>query len=166
DRLRRLPVAGISMGALHRLLHARLGVALSRPTLRRVAAESGGNPFYALELGRALKRRGAMPRPDEPLPVPETLASLVQDRAVALPDRVRALLELVAALYDRRVDAVRELAVSEGLEGAIDDAVAAGVLVVSGGNVQFAHPLLAAGVYSDMGPERRREVHRRLIDRD
>ena len=166
DRLERLPVAGISMGALHRLLHARLGIALPRPTLRRVQAESGGNPFYALELGRALKRHGAMPRPDEPLPVPDTLAQLVQGRVAALPDSVRALLELVAALYDRRVDAVRELAVSEGLEGGIDDAVAAGVLVVAGGTVQFSHPLLAAGVYSDMGPVRRREVHRRLIERD
>jgi DNA-binding CsgD family transcriptional regulator len=166
DRLERLPVTGISIGALHRLLHARLGTALPRPLLRRVHAESGGNPFYALELGRALKRHGAMPRPDESLPVPDTLAQLVQDRVAALPDRVRALLELVAALYDRSVDAVRRLAVSEGLGGAIDEAVAAGILAVGGGAVQFTHPLLATGVYSDMGPERRREVHRRLIDRD
>ena len=96
--------------------------------------------------------------------MPDTLAQLVRDRVAALPDRVRALLELVAALYDRRVDAVRRLAVSEGLEGAIDEAVAAGVLAVASDVVQFSHPLLSAGVYSDMGPERRREVHRRLIE--
>ena len=166
DRLLRVPVTSLSMGAAHRLLHARLGTALPRPILRRVHAESGGNPFYALELGRALKRHGALPRPDEPLPVPDTLAQLVQDRVAALPDHVRALLELVAALYDRRVDAVRRLAVSDGLEGAIDEAVAAGVLAVASDTVQFSHPLLSAGVYSDMGPERRREVHRRLIDSD
>jgi DNA-binding CsgD family transcriptional regulator len=166
ERLALLPVTGISVGALHRLLHDRLGTALPRPILRRIHAESGGNPFYALELGRALKRHGATPRPDEPLPVPDTLAQLVEDRVAALPDRVRALLELVATLYDRRVDAVRRLAVSEGLEGAIDEAVAAGILAVAADTVQFSHPLLAAGVYSGMGPERRREVHRRLIDRD
>jgi len=40
------------------------------------------------------------------------------------------------------------------------------VLTVAGDSVQFSHPLLAAGVYAEMGPERRRDIHRRLTGRD
>ena len=166
ERLQQLALAPLSMGALHRLVQTRLGMALSRPVLRRLHAESGGNPFYALEIGRALQRRGSAPRSDEPLPVPPTLRQLVQERVAALPDRVRRLLELVAALYDRRIDRVHELAHGEGLDGAIDQAIAAGVLTVADDSVQFSHPLLAAGVYAGMGPERRRDVHRQLADRE
>jgi len=97
DRLQQLSLSPLSMGALHRLVQSRLGTALSRPVLRRLHAESGGNPFYALEIGRALQRRGSAPRSDEPLPVPPTLRQLVQERVTTLPDRVRRLLELVAA---------------------------------------------------------------------
>lgn len=166
ERVQQLALAPLSMGALHRLVQTRLGMALSRPVLRRLHAESGGNPFYALEIGRALQRRGSTPRSDEPLPVPPTLQQLVQERVTALPDRVRRLLEVVAALYDRRIDRVHELAHEERLDGAIDQAIAAGVLTVADDSVQFSHPLLAAGVYAGMGPERRRDVHRRLAGRD
>jgi AAA ATPase domain len=145
----------MSMGALHRMIQARLGVAFSRPVLRRVYASSAGNPFYALEIARALQRRAPVVDPGEPLPVPPTLAQLVQERVIALPDGVRRLLEIVAALYDRRLAAVRELAHEEGLDGTIDDAVAAGVLGVHDERLEFQHPLLAFGVYAGMGPERR-----------
>jgi AAA ATPase domain len=53
-----LPVGRMSIGALHRLLHTRLSSSFSHPTLRRIEAGSDGNPFIALEIGRALARRG------------------------------------------------------------------------------------------------------------
>jgi hypothetical protein len=67
--LQQLLLAPLSMGALHRVLEARLGTALSRPVLRRLYTTCEGNPFYALEIGRALQRRGSALRPDEPLPI-------------------------------------------------------------------------------------------------
>lgn len=156
----------LSMGALHRMIQARLGVTFARPVLRRVYAMSGGNPFYALEIARALHRRGPTLGLEEPLPVSSTLAQLVHERVSELRRDVRRLLEIVAALYDRRLATVRGLADEEGLDGAIDEAVAAGVLGVHEGRLEFEHPLLASGVYADIGPDRRREVHRRLADRD
>ena len=69
-----LPLGGLDLGALHRLLSTRLGIPLSHPTLRRVHAESAGNPFAALEIGRALARRGIVRVTDGPLPVPDTLS--------------------------------------------------------------------------------------------
>ena len=54
ERLRRLRVGPLSLGALHHLLSDRLDLVLSRPKLRRIHELSGGNPLFALELGRAV----------------------------------------------------------------------------------------------------------------
>ena len=54
---RRLPVTPLSVGAIHRLLWGRLSLNLPRPVLVRVHEAVGGNPFFALEVGRALARR-------------------------------------------------------------------------------------------------------------
>jgi predicted ATPase len=72
-RLRRLAVGPLSLGALQRLLRLRLGAAVARPTLVRLHEATGGNPFYALELARALERQGTEPELGRPLPIPENL---------------------------------------------------------------------------------------------
>ena len=54
DRFSSLAVGPLALGAVHRLLHSRLDLVLPRPALRRVHEVSGGNPFFSLELGRAL----------------------------------------------------------------------------------------------------------------
>jgi predicted ATPase len=79
-RVARLTVGSLSQGAVQRLLHRRLNVVLPRPLLLRLHAASGGNPFFALELARALVRRGASLSPGEPLPVPGDLRELVHER--------------------------------------------------------------------------------------
>ena len=86
------------MGALHRLLRDRLGTTLARPALRRVHEASAGNPFYAVELVRALERSGGWIRPGHPLPVPETLEAILHERIDALPTSVRQVLAAAAAL--------------------------------------------------------------------
>jgi len=53
-----VPVGGLSLGALHRLLTDRLGTTFSHLALHRIKTASGANPFIALEIGRALARRG------------------------------------------------------------------------------------------------------------
>jgi predicted ATPase len=66
----RQPVGPLSLAALQRLLRTRLGEVLPRPALRRVHDAAGGNPFFALELARALSGRWGELRPGAPLPVP------------------------------------------------------------------------------------------------
>ena len=158
EPLERLAVGPLGRAALHRLLLARLGVSFPRPLVQRIHASSGGNPFYALELARAVERHG--PRSDQPLPVSEPLQRLVQERLAESPEPVRRLLELVSAMLDGRVATVRALAEP----GALDAAVAAGLLEQAGDRIAFTHPILATGVYADLGPERRRAIHRRLLD--
>ena len=58
ELLRWLRLGPLSVGATHRLLRERLGVSFPRPALVRLHETSGGNPFYALELGRALEQSG------------------------------------------------------------------------------------------------------------
>ena len=109
DEAPRLHVGPLSIGAVHRLLHQRLDLVLARPALRRVHEVAGGNPFFALELGRALRRRAVAPAPGAPLPVPDRLRELLRDRLGTLPAATREALSVVAAVaYPTRALVVRD----------------------------------------------------------
>ncbi|MBA3348202.1 MAG: ATP-binding protein [Actinobacteria bacterium] len=86
ERLRTVEVAGLSVGAIHELLRTRLDAAFPRPTLIRIWETSAGNPFFALELGRALQRRGGTLAPGEALPIPTDLDQLLGERLDVPPD--------------------------------------------------------------------------------
>ena len=160
-RAQRLRVGPLSMGAVHRLLHARLDLVLARPALRRVHEVAGGNPFFALELGRALRRRAAAPAPGEPLPVPDRLRELLRDRLGTLPAATREALSVVAAVaYPTRA----LVGAATGDEAALDAALDSNVLVADGDAVRFAHPLLAAAAYEYLSPAARRALHGRLAE--
>ena len=98
ERLRRIRLGPLSLRELHQLLFGRLEVDLRLPALRRLREASGGNPFFALEIGRALVRSGSDAVPAGALPVPETLRELVRDRLAALPARTRDALLAASAL--------------------------------------------------------------------
>ena len=151
-----LPVGGLSLGAVHRMLRARLGTAFSHPVLRRIEAGSGGNPFIALEIGRALVRRGGSVSTDTRLPVPETLAGLVGERLSTLAPAVMEAIQLVAVLPDEPADRY----LTAGTDSmALDSAILAGVLEQDGGRLRFTHPLLAAAVDAAIPPARKRKLH-------
>ena len=99
-RLREVSLGPLSLGALHHLLRDRLGLELTRPDLARVQEAAGGNSFYALELGRELKRQGAKLDPGEPLPVPGSLTKLLGARLARLSAPSRDVL-LTAATAGR-----------------------------------------------------------------
>src|SRR4051794_23755546 len=155
ERVERLPVGPVSVGAVHRLLRDRLGRSFARQTLLRIHESSGGNPFYALELARVL---GEKVDPLEPLTVPDTLEELVRARINALPASTRQALALAASLGTAS-EALLERAgvVAETL----DAAVVGGVIERDDGAIRFTHPLLSSVLYQDLGEERR-GVHARL----
>ena len=76
DRLTRVGLSPLSLGAVQRLLQLQLGYVPSRPVLHRLHDLSGGNPFFALELARALRAGTLRLEPGERLPV--TLDALVE----------------------------------------------------------------------------------------
>jgi DNA-binding CsgD family transcriptional regulator len=153
----RVRLGPLSTGALHRLLRDRLDVTLARPALHRVHEASGGNPFYALELVRALQARGGRIQPGRPLPVPQTLEAILRQRLEVLPLRARKVLAAAAALA-RPTEAI----LRDSL--ALDQAFEAGVIELSDGEVRFSHPLLASAAYTSIGAVERRRLHRRLAE--
>ena len=161
--LRRLPVAPLSVGATHRLLWGRLSLNLARPVLVRVHEATGGNPFFALEVGRALAD-GTIHADGVHVLLPESLRALVAERLSALPTQVRETLVAVAALGAPSVTLLEPLAPT-----AVDDielACRRRVLELDGDRIRFTHPLLAPVCYEDMPLHRRRRLHRRLADLD
>ncbi|HSF61309.1 MAG TPA: AAA family ATPase, partial [Gaiellaceae bacterium] len=73
DRCTNVEVGPLEVGALHRVVQEHLGIVLPRPLLAEVHQASGGNPFYALEIVRMLKRTNVSVEAGQPLPVPESL---------------------------------------------------------------------------------------------
>ena len=96
DRLTVLELGPLTFGAVQRLLRTTLASALPRPVLARVYELSGGNPFFALELGRARERGSITLEPGGGLPV--SLEALVRDRIAALPVLTRRSLATAAAV--------------------------------------------------------------------
>jgi DNA-binding CsgD family transcriptional regulator len=153
-RLGPLPVEAIAQ-SLH-----QVDGAFSRPLVKRIHEASGGNPFYALEIGRALTRpSSAHPRAGEPLPVPDDLQTLLRDRLKPLSAEARDALLVVAASPSPSADLV---AAVTGSDIALEEAARAEIVTMSGSSVAFTHPLLASAVYADAAPSTRRGVHQRL----
>lgn len=157
ENVRRLLLGALSVGALHILLRDRVGRVFARQTLLRIHEHSGGNPFFALELARALPSEVD---PTQPLPVPQTLGGLVRERLAGLPEDTRKALALTAAL-----GAPSELLlVRAGVDArALDAGLDAHVIEREHGTVRFTHPLLSSVLYADLGPERQ-AVHRRVAE--
>jgi DNA-binding CsgD family transcriptional regulator len=153
DRVERIEVAPLSLGALHEVLRARLGRTFARPALLRIHEVSGGNPFYALELARVLE---ADVDPTRPLPVPESLDELLRGRLDGLPGETRRALSLVAASgHPSR----RLLAAAGVTESALEPAFDARVIEHAADTVSFTHPLLASVHYQALPPAERRRTH-------
>jgi DNA-binding CsgD family transcriptional regulator len=161
DRLRRLPVVPLSLGGLHRMLSARLDLVLSRPKLRRIRELSAGNPLFALELGRAV-RRGAI-RLEAAEPLPGTLASVVRDRLMLLPRDTRAALLAASAVSHPTLELV-DRAIGGGAADRLAPAFEAHVIELDRDRIRFTHPLLASGLYAEASIAERRGLHRRLAE--
>ena len=161
ERLTQLPVGPLSLGALHRLLSERLEMVLSRPKLRRLRELSGGNPLFALELGRAF-HRGAI-RLEAAEPLPGTLVSIVRDRLMLLPRDTRDALLAAAAVSQPTVELV-DRAVGGGAADRLAPAFDGHVIELDRERIRFTHPLLASGIYAEASTSDRRELHRRLAE--
>ncbi len=157
-RSTRIALPPLSLASLHEVLKAELAVTFPRPMLVRIEAVSSGNPFFAIELARALVERGEPVHGSAPLPVPDDLTELIAGRLRRLPAGTRRALLAAAALSTPTLDLLDRTSIRK--------AEAAGVVSIDGGGgVRFAHPLLAASVYANASVADRRAVHRKLAVR-
>jgi tetratricopeptide (TPR) repeat protein len=157
----RIAIGPLSVGALHLLVRSRLEAVFPLPVMRRIHETSGGNPFYALELARALVRHEGTVAPGEPLPVPTTLRDLIRDRLAHLSADTGETLLAAAALAGPTVDLVTA-ACGERARAHLEEAAAANVLEIADGSVRFTHPLIASVAYSAAPAAERSGLHARL----
>ncbi|WP_159059064.1 AAA family ATPase, partial [Streptomyces scabiei] len=121
------------------LLENRGYTGLPRSAVRDIHRTSGGNPLFALELGRALADSPTPPRPGEQLPVPTSLRTLVLNRLDMLSAEARRTL-LVASAGARPTVALLRAAGRENAEAEAAQAVELGLLAPEreGPGVRFA----------------------------
>jgi len=141
---------------LEPLLRRRVAATLATDVMKRSIAISGGNPFYALELARALQ--------DHPegatVPLPASLEELVGARLTTLPPPTRQALAAVAAMRRPDLDMIAALGLADHLPAAERE----DVVVVHGRTVSFTHPLLATAAYTGLTGSERTSLHRNLAE--
>jgi DNA-binding CsgD family transcriptional regulator len=165
DRLERLRLPPLSLGSLHHVLRSRLGTSLPFSVTRRLHDASGGNPLFALEIGRGLLADGVAYRPGVALQIPSNLKESIEARLARLPQRTRDVLLTVAALSQPTIPTVTAAAERpELIDQDLDRATTAGIIRTEHDRIHFTHPLLAAVHYSTAPAGRRRRLHRRLAD--
>lgn len=133
----------------------------------KLHADSGGNPYLALALAGAFADRSASPGEHtqvwRPVPLPQRVHALLQERVAALPPEVRETL-LTAALAARPTV---ELLLRAGRVDADHDirlAAAAGLLVTDGSLIRFTPPAVANVVAESVPASHRSAVHTRLSE--
>jgi DNA-binding CsgD family transcriptional regulator len=162
DRVHVVHVGPLSLDALERVLRTKVGEGFSRTTLLNLHEMSGGNPFFAQEIGFALLRRGGDVAAGERPPIPDRLQELIEDRLEGLPAQTLEALEVVSALSTPTLDAIAAATDPSELDRRLGPAIENGVVEVVGDRLRFTHPLLASAVYQRIPPARRRELHARL----
>jgi DNA-binding CsgD family transcriptional regulator len=150
-------------------LAAGLGVkALPRRAAMRLHAHTGGNPLYARTLLQQLSP-DVLSSCEDPLPAPRSFGLLVVARLAACSVETERLVTAAALLGQRcPLGLAARVAELDNPLPALEEAVGAkflsdphtpGVL-----EVVFAHPLVRAAVYHDLGPARRARLHARAAE--
>ena len=163
EAINRIRLNPLSVHELHAAVASRLQRPFSRPVMGRIHEVSGGNPFYAIELARALDERSL---PTTVASLPRTLSDVVRSRLGALDADVHEALLAASCMATPTVELVSQATISDGHElvDLLEIAESKGIIAIDGNRIHFAHPLLARGVYTEAPPTRRRSMHRRLAE--
>lgn len=155
DHLERIGLGPLSAGAMYRIVSTRLGHPVARPTFTRLHDASGGNPFSAIEMARAVDAAGGS--------VSEVASrwgdqTLLHDRLAPLPAPTRAALLAVACTPspDR---ATIEAVVGSGAAAVLEPAVAAGIITIDADRIRFVHPLLVPAIFGTATGSQQRAMH-------
>ncbi len=145
---------------------------LDRAAARTIAKETGGNPFFALEIARdvlAGQRVGSL-APGDPLPLPESVREVVDQRVEQVAEATRDVLS-AACIFGSEVDLRllrRVLDCSDDdLLDALDEAVVTHLLVEHGASPDrwvFPHSLIRAALLDSLTGPRRQRLHARAAE--
>ena len=98
--------------------------------------------------------------------LPRTLADVVRARITGLDPDVHDALLAASCMASPTVELVSSATISDDdrLIELLENAENKGIIAIDGNRINFAHPLLARGVYTEAAPGQRRTMHRRLAD--
>ncbi|MEU8797415.1 AAA family ATPase [Spirillospora sp. NPDC048819] len=155
-----LQLAGLDRAAAEGLV-AGHAPGLTVPVRERLLDEAAGNPLALIELANAL---GAEPaRHAGPLPVGRRVQETFRRQLAELPDAARLLLLVVAADGTADLGIVLRAAAVLGLGPAdLGPAEEARLVVLSGEDVRFRHPLIRAVTYQNAAHHQRIAAHEAL----
>lgn len=146
-------------------LAAHLGRPVSLRAARRVRYHTGGHPLWATALLLELTS-GDLEDGEGSLPVPRDLAGAIHVRHGSLSRPARAVTAAGAVLGERfSAPVCAALAGLDDPAAALEEAIDAGLLgevpgpAGSSAVFGFAHPLVRAAIYQDLGPVRRSRLH-------
>lgn len=137
--------------------------------LRELASRAGGNPLYLRELVGALIRENAVRVASGTAEVagpsgrlPGSLAAVLENRLTSVSEETRQLLRTAALLG--RTFSVSDLAVltrspASALAAGVQEATGIGILVESGPDLSFRHPLIQQALYERMPQALRSALH-------
>jgi len=152
-------VGPLSLSATRRLLSQCLGLTMPPRTLRRLFDVTQGNPLLALELGRALAGGRTWAVGAEP-PVTDLAGNPFGARVAKLPASAHRAL-LVTALSGH-LSLPQLMTVAD--HAAVEELVAAGLLVSDSDRVRLSHPLVAVAARRNSRIGERRALHLALAD--
>ena len=163
EAINRIRLNPLSIQELHSAVASRLQRSFSRPAMGRIYAVSGGNPFYAIELARAMADQS---HPTSAVSLPHTLTDVVRNRLGGLDPDVHDALLAASCMAAPTVELVSMATMGgdDSLVDLLEIAESKGIIAIDGNRIHFAHPLLARGVYTEAAPATRRSMHRRLAE--
>ena len=133
--------------------------------LKRLFRETEGNPLFVVEILRSLQRAD-IDTSDE-WPIPLTVKDVVQAHLDRLDTRDRQLFT-IAAVIGRSFDHTTLQAVTgqppQLILSALDEGIAAGLIVERDGRYDFSHDKIRAVLYRRSSRARRRHLHRRVAE--
>ncbi|MGH0030853.1 MAG: ATP-binding protein [Myxococcota bacterium] len=164
-----LALDGLDRAEVAELLHAELGRLVPDDVAEAIRERTGGNPFFARELGRVLAASGRLQVPGaaDGAPLPATIRSVLHERLERLSPACRELLQR-AALLGRELD-VALLARASECDPAralarLDEARAEHVVREDGGAFRFTHGLLRDELLAPLAATQRARCHRSIAE--
>lgn len=168
-----LPLSNMPAEDVARLVEHLVGQSPPPAVAAHFHRETGGNPFFVVELVRTLAEQGGLqPTPggqwtwpaEESLPLPPTLRQAVTTRLSHLSSRARHLLQQASVLGDRfNFDLLSALSgeEEERILDSLDELLLRKLLVEERGEYRFEHDLVRHVLYNEISLQRRKLWHRR-----
>jgi DNA-binding CsgD family transcriptional regulator len=160
----RLRLSALDADELERVLRRHLGGRLERRSMARLHHSSGGNPLFALQLGRAMLEGDVVDEDGLGLLIPATLQQVVADQLLALSPAAIDVVQAAAAVARPTAALIESVIGNDRAREGLAAASRAGVLLVDRDRVGFTHPLLATAAYSQMSAFDRRHLHARVAE--